>query len=313
MVFVLLLAITALLHKRRTNEATNASYERIVRELKDPGMDTEAFIASVEAGIIDGENWRELVRNPVVTSRFADPTPEGIVSALSEGYNAQVLNTEYQDIHSTLGKAGLQPTAKVLESLAKVATVVRDVPLATTDLTRLVDVGLAFEDALDDAGDPLGTGADRSSQGYFASLLNDARQWQQQTATRDGAVGTGPGGTGTDNPSCWYDRDGTVAYLFDVALTDRGFILEAARAPQHQGERASLPLERIETGRSLTPREFVRQTLPVFRWSVDRKCRFFVRAFDRTGPAEKELYKVRMRTLEGHFYKNANPTGPSPF
>ena len=33
------------------------------------------------------------------------------------------------------------------------------------------------------------------------------------------------GGGGTDHPSCWYDDDGSVAYLFDVGLMEAGLIL----------------------------------------------------------------------------------------
>lgn len=121
------------------------------------------------------------------------------------------------------------------------------------------------------------------------------------------------GGGGSDHPSCWYDADSTEAYLFDVALTNDGFVLETAPAPQHKESRALLPLDRVETGRTLTVDEFLAHTRPVYEWSVQNGCRFFVRAFDLTGANKKELYKTRMRTLESRFYKNASPSGPPPF
>lgn len=120
------------------------------------------------------------------------------------------------------------------------------------------------------------------------------------------------GGTGTDHPSCWYDEDSTVAYLFDVALTDEGFLLQPAHAPDHHEKRESLPLEDVAIGKNINPNQFLIQTRPVFQWSVDKGCRFFVRAFDLTAPEQKELYKTRMRTLESRFYKNASPSGPPP-
>lgn len=123
------------------------------------------------------------------------------------------------------------------------------------------------------------------------------------------------GGGGTDHPSCWYDDDGSVAYLFDIALTDNGFVLKEAQSPQHRRERALLPLDDVVTSRTLTTEQFLAQTRPVFQSSVNnaKECRFFVRAFDHTAPSQKELYKNRMRHLESRFYKNANPSGPSPF
>ena len=120
------------------------------------------------------------------------------------------------------------------------------------------------------------------------------------------------GGGGSDHPSCWDDADSTEAYLFDVALTDEGFVLRTAAAPQHSHKRELLPLDRVETDRTLTVEEFLAQTRSVYEWSVQRDCRFFVRAFDLTGANQKELYKTRMRTLESRFYKNASPSGPPP-
>jgi len=119
-------------------------------------------------------------------------------------------------------------------------------------------------------------------------------------------------GRGTDHPSCWTDNDNTVAYLFDVALVDAGYILQPARAPQHEPKRASLPLSRIRTGRLLSSTEFREQTRELLEWSVANECRFFVRAFDLTAADQKEVYKDRMRTLESRFYKNANPSGTPP-
>ena len=134
--------------------------------------------------------------------------------------------------------------------------------------------------------------------------LEDAKERIADTESGDGR--------GTDHPSCWTDDDDTVAYLFDVALVDAGYILQQARAPQHEHKRASLPLSRIRTGRLLSPTDFREQTREILDWSIDNECRFFVRAFDLTAADQKEVYKDRMRTLESRFYKNANPSGPAP-
>ena len=121
------------------------------------------------------------------------------------------------------------------------------------------------------------------------------------------------GGGGTDHPSCWYDDDGSVAYLFDVGLMETGLILRLHESPQHEDERRELPLSPIQFGRVLSSTQFVEQTRPIYDRSVAQECRFFALAFDHTSPAQKELYKTRMQQLEQHFYKFAYPTGPSPF
>jgi len=97
-----------------------------------------------------------------------------------------------------------------------------------------------------------------------------------------------------------------------VALAPDGFVVALARAPEHEAERQLLPVESVRTSRLLTESQFLRQTRSVYEWSVERGCRFFVRAFDLVAADRKDLYKRRMRVLESRFYKNANPTGGLP-
>ena len=142
----------------------------------------------------------------------------------------------------------------------------------------------------------------------LADQLDRARERIERLEAQAAARGSG----GADFPSCWYARDGTVAYLFDVALAPDGFVVANARAPEHETERGRLPTASVRTSRLLTEGQFLRQTRPVYDWSVERKCRFFVRAFDLVAADQKDLYKRRMRVLESRFYKNANPTGGLP-
>ena len=138
--------------------------------------------------------------------------------------------------------------------------------------------------------------------------LRDAERWRGHA----GADSQAQGGGGTEHPSCWYDDDGTVAYLFDVAMNAEGYVIQPARSPQHERKRASLPLARVQTGKQLDPEQFQDQTQELYDESVRMKCRFFVRAFDLTPADQKELYKERMRILESRFYKKLNPSGPPP-
>jgi len=146
----------------------------------------------------------------------------------------------------------------------------------------------------------------------MAEAINAAARAGMSPAEVREAIESRQVGGGSDHPSCWYDRDGTVAYLFDVALLASGFVVALARAPQHEVERAVLPLNLVQTGSVVTQAQFLRQTRPVYEWSVERGCRFFVRVFDVTAADQKDLYKRRMRVLESRFYKNANPTGGLP-
>ncbi len=112
------------------------------------------------------------------------------------------------------------------------------------------------------------------------------------------------GGRGLDHPSCWERPDGKAEYIFDVALTSRGLILRDRELPDFTADRATLPLAGFIFGNELTPERFLAMTKPLYRWSIDEKCRFVVRAFDTTGPTEKAIYKRHMGVLEQHFYKH---------
>ena len=111
------------------------------------------------------------------------------------------------------------------------------------------------------------------------------------------------GGKGTDHPSCWYVEGTTKPeYIFDIALTNTGLIIRRRNLPHLKRELEPL-VNNVAFERDLSPNFFRKATRPLFEWSVYEECRFFVRAFDLTGPAEKAIYKSHLRTLESHFYK----------
>ena len=134
-------------------------------------------------------------------------------------------------------------------------------------------------------------------------------------------------GSGTDHPSCWYLDDGiTTAYLFDVALTSLGLVVDFAATSQDvvsasgdrlgtaEEARASLPIGSVQRQQVLRPEQFLRQTRGLHEWSKERdpECRFFVRVFDRTAASQKQLYKDQLETVEQPFYKLLMKNSPLP-
>ncbi len=313
-IFVLLLALTVLLaretDRRQAAEQDLERFEEIRQTLAQRGLSAEELLRSIRARGDDqraADSWRELVRN--LEGRMPDVSPETIVSHLNEA----------QEINELLDEAGLEPTPDDVSTLVAILRAGREADVTADDVWDAISVQEALVDALGDGGREM----DRQD---IVDLVRDAERWRARVGTvpdlaseldranaRIAQLEVQAGGRGTDHPSCWYDADNSVAYLFDVALTDDGFVLREASAPQHRRRRASLPLDDVVTGRTLNTEQFLAQTRPVFRWSVGEGCRFFVRAFDLTAADQKELYKTRMRTLESHFYKNARPSGPPPF
>ncbi len=314
-IFVLLLALTALLareaNRRQTLEEDLERFGEIRQVLLQRGLDAEELLVAVRASVSDrhaADNWRELVRN--LEDRIPDLSPPTIMSHLDSA----------QQMNKLLDEGGLETTPENVSTLADIVRASRNAGVTVDQMRTAISSHEALVDALGSSGSEV-------SSARIIELVDDAKRWRAQAsenrsdlaaaldranariAELEGQVG----GSGTDHPSCWYDADNSVAYLFDVALTDDGFVLRAANVlPEHRNEFASLPLDGVVTGRTLTASQFVVQTRPLFQWSVGHDCRFFVRAFDLTATDQKELYKRRMRTLESHFYKNASPSGPPP-
>lgn len=326
-IFVLLLALTALLgreaERRRDAEQELAQFQEIRSVLVERGIEPAAvpeMIRNRAADRIDADNWRELVRG--MAAQVPNPSPEAIATRLAEAREALDLHQALDDL---LAEAGIESPPEGLRELAEMAQAGLAADSTAQEVRDAIATHRAVQDSLRERG------AEATSQAV-QNLVADARRWQERFGdSQDQDVVESAsrhierlerqverlqtqvrGGGGTDHPSCWYDTDNTVAYLFDVALTDAGFIVQPARAPQHEPKRASLPLDPIRTGQLLTPGQFQEQTRELFERSVADGCRFFVRAFDLTAADQKEVYKERMRMLESRFYKYANPSGPPP-
>lgn len=116
------------------------------------------------------------------------------------------------------------------------------------------------------------------------------------------------GGKGTEKPSCWYVRGTTrPEYIFDVALTSSGLLVQDIPNPGRSEEKAELPIADIQFGHAISEGVFLATMEPLLQWSDKHQCRFFVRTYDETALAEKELFKQRLRTLEQRFYKFLSP------
>ncbi len=296
-IFVLLLALTALLSRA---EEELARFEQLQAELEENKVGVEELIEQIGVSTEarrDADNWRKLVRG--IERQTSAPSPESIVSRLQEADKALEHSSGLRAIDEAFKEAGIEPEPEHLRSVAELARAGHEAGLTPDEVRDAIRFYPVIE-AL------RGSSAEMTPR-VVVQLVADAKRWRGQEG----------GGRGTDHPSCWTDDDESVAYLFDVALRDDGFVMRPARAlPRHDEERENPPLSRalsrVRTGEILTAQQFLEQTELVFSWSVDRDCRFFARAFDLTSADQKELYKDRMRTLESRFYKNANPSGPPP-
>jgi hypothetical protein len=120
-------------------------------------------------------------------------------------------------------------------------------------------------------------------------------------------------GNGLELPPCAVTSDGKAALVFTARLRRDGILLHDNKIEALQEDQAHWPLQMITFDQYLTPARFLAETRAIFEWSNERGCRFFVRIADDTAAAEKMTYKLRLRTVEDHFYKleplvNEEPT-----
>lgn len=111
-------------------------------------------------------------------------------------------------------------------------------------------------------------------------------------------------GRGVDWPPCWPDSSGKGSeFLFKVDLTNEGITLFDNAPPHRAEEKARLPMQNIKYGVPRNIGQFQAETAPLFNWSKQKECRFYVLIYDKTGASEKALFKRLLITVEGSFYK----------
>lgn len=106
---------------------------------------------------------------------------------------------------------------------------------------------------------------------------------------------------GADFPSCWY-TDGDRVFLFDVALRDDGYWLQLTGTALEMLPEFTGPDPTDVVGQTISETEFLDGVLPLYGWSVENECRFFVNVYDETGQS-KDIFKQRLSVLERRFYK----------
>lgn len=119
-------------------------------------------------------------------------------------------------------------------------------------------------------------------------------------------------GQGKGERPCWAQPDGTIDYLYDVALTSKGIRLRERIYLKREKERKLLPAPTVDPGEAMSEATLIGRTTALFEQSQRNNCRFFVVVFDGTAADEKQLYKSQLKAVEGHFYKRLD-SGAPPF
>lgn len=111
-------------------------------------------------------------------------------------------------------------------------------------------------------------------------------------------------GRGVDWPPCWPDSNGKATdFIFTIDLTSKGIVIHDSTPSHRIDERNKLPLDNIKYDVARTMAEFRNDARPLFNWSTQKECRFYVLAVDKTAPTEKGVFQEQLLTVEGYFYK----------
>jgi hypothetical protein len=196
------------------------------------------------------------------------------------------------------------------EEIRKVVRALQDVANKPEGKSALQDAKAAIEEMRkirDEIRDKSGSEklAQKAEELSFRIANQEGQLQLYEDKLRDAGLGKG------ERP-CWVRADGTIEYLYEVVLTSDGIRMREYVYPERERERELLPMPAVDPNEILSPEEFLRRTEPLYQRSQEDNCRYFVVVYDATGPAEKELYKRLLQSVEGHFYKRL-ASGSAPF
>ena len=283
-IFVLLLAFAALLAGQRDKRK---EAEQVAEARQDTIILLQKQFSTIQELLPYGEkNIEELERELVSLLRetkqqlakFQDAAQSSGFSSEPEAIKNALENArEYENLKSAIqerlpdGEMNIEELERELASLSE----------TKQQLAK-------FQDAARSSGFSLEPEA-------IKNALESAREYENLKSE----------GKGTEMPSCWTREDGTIEYIYEVNLTPTGLVVRETTdvSPHRVDERRTLPVEKLSMEQDLSEASFLLATSDLFEWSKSKKCRFFVRVFDSTGPTEKAIYQSRLRTVEAHFYK----------
>lgn len=138
--------------------------------------------------------------------------------------------------------------------------------------------------------------------------IDDQNRKIADMASRERELRQRNGGT---LPSCWRFPNDREVYVFDMVLEDAGIRLRDRTPDDFLEKRASiLGQVAIDPSKALTASQLLAFTQPLFDYSKQNDCRFYVEVYDGTGAAEKARYKQLLSAVEEHFYKLLSADAP---
>lgn len=83
-------------------------------------------------------------------------------------------------------------------------------------------------------------------------------------------------GRGNEFPSCWVTPDGKTESIFELVISDTGIRIIDRSLPHRVEDKSQLPLSAVRYDAELPHYEFQTVLRPLYQWSIDHRCRFYV-------------------------------------
>jgi hypothetical protein len=165
------------------------------------------------------------------------------------------------------------------------------------------EAGKALEDIIREIKRSGGQGTPKE----IAEVIRQIAELQKEKKTLAGQVAqmtkqiqkTGKGGN--EFPSCWVTPQGKTQSIYDLYLTTSGIRIRDRKLPDHVEDEVMLPISQVELNTNLTTAAFLEQLRPLYNWSVENKCRFYVILHSDTASAPVQA----VNAANNYFYPDS--------
>ncbi|WP_119419681.1 hypothetical protein [Desertibaculum subflavum] len=108
-------------------------------------------------------------------------------------------------------------------------------------------------------------------------------------------------GRGNEFPSCWATPEGKTESVFELVITGSGVEIRDRNLPHRREDKAKLPLTSVQYSTELSLATFQAQMRPLYAWSVEQRCRFYVIIYSSVSSAPIEL----VNAVNSYFYPDS--------
>ena len=285
LLFCILMAFVLRLEAFSDEEAKDEEVTRLIDAISKSGGDISDTWTAVRAASsiisVVGEHGLNEIKETVENSKFKlqDEIIDGVIEGL----------TFYEKLVEQLTEQiGGEPSEDQISGAIEEALRHQNLGDIINKLESLADENNIPPEQIDEFVDDL------LSKAKIADRLSRALD-----KAEDQLAGKGQG---LVYPSCFVDESDAIQYVYDVFFDEAGVRLEPIPVVGYDNEINELAFSQVTISSHIPIEQYITETEPLFLWSEQNKCRFFVKIYDQTAAQHKSRYKYMKRRIEYSFY-----------